>query len=104
MIFSVFMETDAHTFWDDKGLRAQLKKKKTLKKSGSCERSSVSALILLSPWGAAFHVSPCAGGREKRSSEPWIEDVLALLRHQGRRTFALLSIAAVEERQQVEFE
>lgn len=33
--------------------------------------------------------SPCAGGREKRSSEPSVEDVVALLCHQGRRTFAL---------------
>ena len=45
-------------------------------------------LALLSFW-RSLSSGPCAGGREKRSSEPWIEDVLALLNHKGRRTFAL---------------
>lgn len=79
MIFSVFMETDAHTLWADTKVPAENFKRMDLRKD---------LLSLLSFW-RGLSSGPCAGGREKRSSEPWIEDVLALLHHKGRRTFAL---------------
>lgn len=80
------MEKVAHTFWSDKGLRYSKKKKKNFERialmNSLCFHSAVSL-------GRSLSSGPCAGGREKRSSEPSTEDVVALLHHQGRRTFAL---------------
>lgn len=78
MIFSVFMETDAHIVWGDKGLQHSKKyfilNFKRTDLIPLCFHSAVSL-------GSSLSSGPCAGGREKRSSEPWIEDVVALLHH-----------------------
>lgn len=65
MIFSVFMETDAHTFWGDKGLRHSKKNfKRTDLMKGLLSLLSFCCLPREEPF-----ICPCAGGREKRSSE-----------------------------------
>lgn len=59
---------------------------KTLKEY---ERSPLPTLTLLSPWGAAFHLAPVLVAVRRGQANPAIEDVVALLHHSGRRTFAL---------------